>query len=306
MRIRSSKEKLDLDKWTKQLTNATSENCDNIEVTASRTVHCPKANAEVSYSACELCGSCVGGYMTASSQEMLKCSFNHESEKKEASNQETTANKFANSSSIKKKSDFEDVDIEGIALTGKSAMRTIVEKQIDHPSDKTIIPSKAAPDGETMVGGRGTFVAKNQPTLLDPNRIANLEKDMESKEGERREADAKRQQEKIDGAKEWETDIAAKLESIKYNPEKKIQSISHETNINNPSIGDKFSVFENIDEKLSEIASKKSPREETLEQNQERKEAIQASREKDTDWQSVKKARTSNDVANELFDKFFE
>lgn len=289
-------------KWTNKIVEAKSKKFSSIQVNAGK-VMCPMTNGLISTINCELCEFCKGIDLNiASSKEFIKCAKKESSELNKTAEVDEVERLFVSEKLNNKNEDTLSLDdFKSIFANSNSKLEDINENDI--MNSNKIVSAKNI--NESKSGGTPGPISKFNNSIFDSNILKNLNESYAKEEEIKTSQKLVKEKEEQEARKEWEKDLKNKLGEIGYSPKGKIMSISHEAKANNPDVSEyKFSVFDNIDEKLKNIPEL-TDGEKLKQQSKKRKQDISRTKE-EYDWESnYQNSISSSKITNSLYKTLF-
>lgn len=297
MKVITAKTKKSSD-WTQDIVEASIQKEASLGVNVGKVI-CPMTNKLVSTVSCELCQHCKGiDFKLASATENVRCTYFYDTGDKEDS--VDSMEKF-HTSNVKEQDQITPDDLKSIFAKNEPEYDFTEE---DRMSESKIVSAKNLSEDEFE--GSSSFISEYNNSIFDSGTLSKLADMAEQEQLEKEAKDKEAAQEEAERRSEWMTDRAQELEDIKYTHQTAMKSISHEAEASNPDVGDyKFSVFDNIEEKLDSIPDR-TDGELLKEQKADRKRSISRKSKKD-DWESQDKSpTTSASIVGNFFGNLFE
>lgn len=281
--------------WTEKIVESSQQKTASIKVVAG-TVKCPMTGKTQSTLNCELCNHCSGSNIkVASSEEFIHCQYKYNNrEVKEFD----TMDKFISTAN---KQDLENISQEDFksVFAREQKENDFVEEEI--LSQQKVVSSGNDVSSKLATGPQG-YIPEWNNSIFDSDALDKFAEKEIAKEAEAQESKRKIEAEKAEKKANWDADYAEKLREIGYEPSNSIKSIAHESVPTNPDVSDhKFSIFDNIDEKLASIPSH-TQGEKFASQAEERKEKIARKKEEDNSWEEVKKGTSTSKIMDSFID----
>jgi len=284
--------------WSEKMIEASIEKYSSLSVEAGN-VSCPLINKKYSTINCELCSHCKGIELSASSgNEFVKCSYKYDSSDKE--HKQDDIERLFVSERLNNKTASENVDAR--IFGNRKKYEDLNEKDII--SSHKIVSAKTS--GHSENDGTSNFVPKYNNSIFNANNLSDLNSEAEKTEEEENKKALEAQKDQTNKKREWENDNKKSLDGLEYQPKGSVMSISHESQSNNPKVSTyKFSIFENIDEKINNIPEKTGG-ENLKSQAQERKQNISRAKKEDNWEKNSENKTTTSSVVKNFFDGIFK
>jgi hypothetical protein len=290
--------------WTQNIVEASTKKQASIQVEAGK-VSCPLANAKISSMNCEICKHCKGSdFKTASSAEYISCSYGYEQKQEKVD----SMSKFVSAKSSERIDKNTNESSEGEVTVDDFKSFFAKSKQLDNFAEEEIISKNqiiSSKDGEVETDCSANFMPRNANSIFNPEVIAQLEESERESESKRVEARKQSDEELADKKASWNTHASEKLAEIGYVPTgtvKNTESTIEDTKFSNPDVGEyKFSVFDNIDEKVG-LIPEKTEGEKLKEASDDRRDGISRDKKED-EWQSVKEQKTTSSVTENFLER---
>jgi hypothetical protein len=285
--------------WSSKMVEASIPKYSSLSVSAG-SVYCPMTNGNASTINCEICQHCQGvDFNTENNSETIRCAHKESANIKTA-NKDEVDRLYVSEKPVEDKTVTPE-DLKSIFARSTSKYCDLSEK--DQMNAHSVISAKNINESDS--DGTANFVPKYSNSIFDSEAIGKLVEEQKLVDEKKIQSKAESKLKQKESSKEWERDTKEILMATGYEPKGMTKSTSSETESNNPDVSEyKFSIFENIDDKLKNM-TELTDGEKLKSQSKTRKENISRAKTKD-DWESNhSKNTTTSGIVKDFFDKAF-